>query len=302
MAENHQNHKYAYLDQLNTAALQDILRADIESPESGDDEAIFYILEVMKRRAQESPSNACPDLEKSWLEFQSVYNTPEGTGRSLYPGGLPDSVPQVRLAKSKGARRTMRRLLLVATFLVLLTVTLTVPAFGNLSILEMLGHWTEEQFAFDTADNAAQELSEKNGETSAFESSTGEALRLALQEHGIYADVVPHWLPEGFEMEREIRVSEVDLSKTLEFSAFYSDNSYYCIIGIISHIDDEFLSSYEKIDVSPKTYTVHGIQHYIFDNTETTTVAWNIDRLECSIITNYPDGMIKIIDSIYEED
>ena len=100
--------------------------------------------------------------------------------------------------------------------------------------------------------------------------------------------VVPHWLPEGFEMEREIRVSEVDLSKTLEFSAFYSDNSYYCIIGIISHIDDEFLSSYEKIDVSPKTYTVHGIQHYIFDNTETTTVAWNIDRLECSIITNYP--------------
>ena len=36
----------------------------------------------------------------------------------------------------------------------LLTVTLTVPAFGNLSILEMLGHWTEEQFTFRPATEA----------------------------------------------------------------------------------------------------------------------------------------------------
>lgn len=302
MAENHQNHKYAYLDQLSTAALQDILRADIESPESGDDEAIFYILEVMKRRAQESPSNACPDLEKSWLEFQSVYNTPEGTGRSLYPGGLPDSVQQVRPAKSKGTRRVLRKLLMVATFLVLLTVTLTVPAFGNMSILEMLGHWTEEQFAFDTADDAAQEPSEASGGTSAFESSTGEALRLALQEHGIYADVVPHWLPEGFVLQYEIQVSDVGLSKALEFSAFYSDDSYYCVINIISHSDDEFYKTYEKISPSPNIYTANDIQHYIFDNTSTVTVAWNVERLECSIITNYPNELIKIIDSIYTED
>ena len=296
MAENDQNHKYAYLDQLSTAALQDILRADVESPESGDDEAIFYILEVMKQRARESPQNACPDLEKRWLEFQSVYNTPEGDGRSLYPGGLPEPAPA---RPPKGARRTMRRLLLVAAFLVLLTVTLTVPAFGNMSILEMIGQWTEEQFTFRPAAEVSDGIP---GEAPALESSTGEALRLALQEHGIYADVVPHWLPEGLELEREIRVSEIELSKAFEFSAFYSDNSYYCVISIISHSDDEFFSSYEKMAPSPKTYTVHGIQHYIFDNTETATVAWNVDRLECSIITNYPDELLKVIDSIYEEE
>lgn len=296
MAENDQNHKYAYLDQLSTAALQDILRADVESPESGDDEAIFYILEVMKQRARESPQNACPDLEKRWLEFQSVYNTPEGDGRSLYPGGLPEPAPA---RPPKGARRTMRRLLLVAAFLVLLTVTLTVPAFGNMSILEMIGQWTEEQFTFRPAAEVSDGIP---GEAPALESSTGEALRLALQEHGIYADVVPHWLPEGLELEREIRVSEIELSKAFEFSAFYSDNSYYCVISIISHSDDEFFSSYEKMAPSPKTYTVHGIQHYIFDNTETATVAWNVDRLECSIVTNYPDELLKVIDSIYEEE
>ena len=302
MAENDQNHKYAYLDQLSTAALQDILRADIESPESGDDEAIFYILEVMKRRTQGPPLNACPDLEKSWSEFQSVYNTPEGAGKSLYPGGLPDPTPQARPAKSKSVRRTMRRLLLVATFLVLLTVTLTVPAFGNLSILEMLGHWTEEQFAFDTADDAAQEPSEEIGGTSAFESSTGEALRLELQEHGIYADVVPHWLPEGFELEDEVHVSEFNYSKALEFRAIYSNSGYYCVISIISHSDDNFYKAYEKLTPSPNIYTVDDVQYYILSNTTAVTVAWNVERLECSIITNYPDELIKVIDSIYEEE
>lgn len=296
MAENDQNHKYAYLDQLSTAALQDILRADVESPESGDDEAIFYILEVMKQRARESPQNACPDLEKRWLEFQSVYNTPEGDGRSLYPGGLPEPAPA---RPPKGARRTMRRLLLVAAFLVLLTVTLTVPAFGNMSILEMIGQWTEEQFTFRPAAEVSDGIP---GEAPALESSTGEALRLALREHGIYADVVPHWLPKGIELSEEIRVSEVELSKSIEFGAFYSTDSYYYIINIITHSDDEFLGSYEKMAPSPRTYTVHGIQHYIFDNTETATVAWNVDRLECSIVTNYPDELIEVIDSIYEEE
>ena len=295
MAENDQNHKYAYLDQLSTAALQDILRADVESPESGDDEAIFYILEVMKQRARESPQNACPDLEKRWLEFQSVYNTPEGDGRSLYPGGLPEPAPA---RPPKGARRTMRRLL-VAAFLVLLTVTLTVPAFGNMSILEMIGQWTEEQFTFRPAAEVSDGIP---GEASALESSTGEALRLALREHGIYADVVPHWLPEGLELRNGVQIVEFNYSRSFEFGAFYSDNSYYCVISITSHSDDEFFSSYEKMAPSPKTYTVHGIQHYIFDNTETATVAWNVDRLECSIVTNYPDELIKIIDSIYGEE
>lgn len=299
MAETDQNHKYAYLDQLSTAALQDILRADIESPESGDDEAIFYILEVMKRRAEESPPDAYPDLEQSWSDFQSIYNVPEGDGKSLYPGDPLDAVSTTRKVKSKGTRRVLRKLLMVATFLVLLTVTLTMPAFGNMSIIEMIGQWTEEQFTFRPATEVPDGIP---GESPALESSTGEALRGVLQEHGIYADVVPHWLPEGFELQYEVQVSDMGLSKALEFSAFYSDNSYYCVISIISHIDNEFYKTYEKLSPSPNIYTVNDVQHYIFDNTSTVTVAWNVDRLECSIITNYPDELIRIIDSIYEED
>lgn len=297
MAENNQGNKYAYLDQLSTPVLQNILRADIESPESGDDEAIFYILEVMRRRGQKTPLDSCPDLDQSWSDFQSIYNTPEGEGRSLYPED-PVSVHPSPLVKSKRPHRAARKLLLVAVLLVLLTVLMTVPAFGNSSILEMIGRWTEEQFTFTSADTEGDSVTE----TLSQELNTGEALRTALREHGIYADVVPHWLPDGFQLDGEIFVSEYESSKSTVFSAIYSSNErYYFIMNIVSHIGDELYRSYEKANTSPDFYTTEDIQHYIFANTTSTTIAWTVDYIECSIITNQPDEIFKVIDSIYEE-
>ena len=296
MAENNQGNKYAYLDQLSTPVLQNILRADIESPESCDDEAIFYILEVMRRRGQKTPLDSCPDLDQSWSDFQSIYNTPEGEGRSLYPED-PVSVHPSPLVKSKRPHRAARKLLLVAVLLVLLTVLMTVPAFGNSSILEMIGRWTEEQFTFTSADTEGDSVTE----TLSQELNTGEALRTALREHGIYADVVPHWLPDGFELDGEIFVSEFGPSKSITFGANYVFDKYYFIININDHIGDDLYRSYEKITSSPDFYTTENIQHYIFTNTSSITVTWSVDSLECSIITNQPDEIIKVIDSIYEE-
>ena len=61
MVEHDRREKYAYLDQLSTSELKKILRADAESPESGDVEAIFYILEVIERREREHPTGSRTD-------------------------------------------------------------------------------------------------------------------------------------------------------------------------------------------------------------------------------------------------
>ena len=90
VAEKNAKEKYAYLDQLSTKELQEILRADVDSPGRGDDEAIFYILEVMEKREQEHPSGSFPDLDACWQEFQTIYHTPEGEGQSLYPAEDPE--------------------------------------------------------------------------------------------------------------------------------------------------------------------------------------------------------------------
>ena len=85
MAESNQTNKYAYLSRLSTKELEAILRADAESPKAGNDEAISYILEVIEQREREHPSGSFPDIDSSWKEFQTIYNTPEGADQSLYP-------------------------------------------------------------------------------------------------------------------------------------------------------------------------------------------------------------------------
>ena len=85
MANHDEKNKYAYLDQLSTEELRQLLCADIDSPVNGDDEAIFYILEVIESREQAHPSSPFPDLGKSWKEFNELYNTPEAADISLYP-------------------------------------------------------------------------------------------------------------------------------------------------------------------------------------------------------------------------
>ena len=80
VATHEETNKYAYLDQLSTSELKKILRADAESPESGDVEAIFYILEVIERRKRKHPTGSHADIEQSWRDFQTIYNIPEGKG------------------------------------------------------------------------------------------------------------------------------------------------------------------------------------------------------------------------------
>lgn len=55
MANHDEKNKYAYLDQLSTEELRQLLCADIDSPVNGDDEAIFYILEVIESRETGPP-------------------------------------------------------------------------------------------------------------------------------------------------------------------------------------------------------------------------------------------------------
>ena len=150
MATHEETNKYAYLDQLSTSELKKILRADAESPESGDVEAIFYILEVIERREREHPTGSRPDIEQSWRDFQTVYNTPEGKGRSLYPCGLPEAAPAAKASSKTGVKR---RPLLVAAAAAVLVVILAVPVAGRDNLIGLIGKWTAEQFSFFSTDS-----------------------------------------------------------------------------------------------------------------------------------------------------
>lgn len=228
--------KYAYLDQLSTRELREILRADIDSPESGDDEAIFYILEVMEKREREHPSDASSDLDRCWNDFQTLYHTPEGAGRALYPTEDPE-VPKQRPSASPRGRRYLR--------------------------------W------------------------------------LVLAEYGITEDVVPTWMPEGFEIQGEVFVQEFSNPRNIQFFTLYSDGEDSVTVNIIKHVGVVEGKIYEKTTDNPEVHTTGGIEHHIFQSANgfaAWSAVWYNDDLECSINTTLTKSDLeKILDSIYEE-
>ena len=301
VAEKNAKEKYAYLDQLSTKELQEILRADVDSPGRGDDEAIFYILEVMEKREQEHPSGSFPDLDACWQEFQTIYHTPEGEGQSLYPAEDPDEAPAGAAPAGKPRRRVLRRWVLAAALLALLIASLAIPVAGYDNLLEMIGHWTSEQFTFMTADREDESGLITDSEDSA-ETDVGAELRQVLQECGITENVVPTWMPDGFELVNEISIREYPDFKKTEFYASYSDGEKFCHINITQAADLVQSQIYEKISGSPKPYVAGNVEYFIIQNTETVVAAWYIQNLECSITADFSKSdMERVIDSIYEE-
>lgn len=79
--------QFAYLDQLRTSKLEKIIRADVKSSHTLNDEVIFCILEVLTERAEEGPSREVFEEKRLWNDIQTIYHVPEGRGRTLYPEG-----------------------------------------------------------------------------------------------------------------------------------------------------------------------------------------------------------------------
>ena len=295
MAENSIPEKYAYLDQLSTKELQEILRADVDSPSGGDDEAIFYILEVMEKREHEHPSGSFPDVDNCWREFQTIYHTPEGEGQSLYPVEEDaDAVPAGR-----PRRRALRRGILAAAIVALLIGSLVIPVAGYDSLLEMIGHWTSEQFTFMTVDREDNTDLITDDEGSA-KTDVGAELRQVLQEYGVTQPVVPTWMPEGFEQVDEIFVEEYPEFGEAEFFASYSNGTEVCTINVIKRNDIVEGNIYEKVSSNPEIYVAGDVEHYIVSNENSNLAIWYIENLECTISTTIPEPDLKrVVNSIY---
>ena len=81
--ENKKN-TYAHLDRLSTEALEELLCADIKSPDDDDDEVVLHILEVIEQREKAIPTGRLSDVDKALEEFQTYYNIPEMNGVTLW--------------------------------------------------------------------------------------------------------------------------------------------------------------------------------------------------------------------------
>ncbi len=296
--------KYAYLDQLNTQQLEQLLRTYMDAPE-WDEEAIFHITEVIQAREREqAPAGGIPDADQAWAEFQEYYHIPEGEGLSLYPmgdgedGGEKEPPcpaapaahgPETRPPRGR-RRRWVRYVVLAAMFVTLLAVTIAYAS--GFDLFGAIGRWTAEIFRFDFAGQT--EGSPRSAEYQ-------EEIRAALAECGMPEELAPGWYPDGFEIVDGDIISDGDF-RSVYYRFINEDGKFYSIqiqsFLLNSRIE---IGGFEKGDGIAEPYTSGEKTFYILENEGIATATWTDETTAISIVGNISTNDIKtIIDTIGE--
>ena len=279
-----------YWDQLSTEQLEDILRADIASPNQTNDETVFHILEVLEKREKENPSGRLPDTDQAWQEFQKYYNIPEGEGESLYPirntqEKRSASVP----TKTRHVFRP-RKILVVAAVLILMFGGMLTAQAAGVDVFGAIGRWTEETFHFELPINHDDLAGE-----------TDYNLRNASQKAGLPGSVAPIWCPEGFIPKTPTNTHVEDYVDTAVFE-YINENenrSYFVDISYYYNSADVEATIFEKDGSEVVTYSINRGTFYIFSNIDVLAATWSNGHLSITIAGDLQlEELEKIIDSI----
>ena len=302
MAKSSGSEKYAYLNRLSTEQLEELLRADIESPESGDVDVIFHILEVIEKREEEHPTGRLPDEDRAWAEFQQYYNIPEGEGRSLYPTA-EESRPECEISKPHSGDVVhlypkLKLLGIVAAVVVgIFGMMITAQAAG-IDVFGAIGRWTDETFHFVSSSTGA--IQDSADATPGSEDTNGyQLLQAALEECGITEDLAPTWYPAEFEAS-DPKILSGKLSDAVHVSFSDGDEGFFNInIARYKSASNLATGTFEKDSASVEQYTSGAKTFYIMSNIDTITATWSEGLLVERISGNLQINEIKaVIDSI----
>lgn len=285
MVNKNQYGSDAYLEQLSTEQLEDILRADLASEDQENDEAVFHILEVLEKREKENPTGRLPDTNQAWKEFQQYYNIPEGEGESLYP--IRNNQEKRSASVPTKTRRVFRsrKILVVAAVLILMFGGMLTAQAAGVDVFGAIGRWTEEKFHFD--------IVQDNDRTLLFQETATQAK--------IPQDFVPTWVPDGFEG-AEPQVDTVENYMTSIICVYSNQEKTYSvdIEHYYNKADIETLVI-EKDDTNVCSYESNGKTFYIMSDMEYLTATWT-DGVFVETISGQlsMDEIKQIIDSIGE--
>ena len=287
--------KYAYLDQLSTQELEELLRADLSSAEDGQDDAIFHIVEVMLKREMDEPAGAIPDTDAAWKEFKQYYDIPEGSGLSLYPCGDADAIPSSAAGADPRPRARRRRILwrsslIVAAAMAALLCGMVAAQASGVDVFGTLGRWTNDTFRFISRYTAGEP---DDGMSPEYR----DIVRSTLAGWGA-EDLFPTWSPEGFEAS-EPRIISDNSSKNICVSYNSGDESFYFVQIIHYSSPIDINGTFEKDATSVEEYMSNSKLFYILSNIDTLTAAWSDGEFVVMIGGNLMlDDLKAIIDSI----
>lgn len=262
MAEQTRARKRAQLALLPTAQLEHMLLLSLE--DETDTETVQCILEILQQRKQPEEIDPQRALEK----LNQYYNTPDGTGQELY-----SSQPAASSAAPRKRRRSRWLTQIAACLAIIFLVMVAVQAAG-VNVFELLAGWSDSIFHFSFAGTPGQ--ADLPGTTTSAE--TDDSLRQALAQSSLPADLVPTWLPEGYQLTEQ---QQVDTAVTRGLRMTFTGQDGGCLqITVEANLDPAVGNAalYEKDAGDVETLVSHGREFYLFSNMGQWTGVWSDGR------------------------
>ena len=163
-------------------------------------------------------------------------------------------------------------------------------ALGKQNVFQTIGRWTkdlfcfgdlkETEFVFNTDHPGLQELYD------------------TVTELDVTQNVVPTWLPDGFEKER---IEKLSSPKGITVYAIFTDND--CEIQMNICVCTEVRDvQYQKDENIVDVVEVNGNATYVVRNNGRYCALWQSQNIECSIQADTQEILYKVINSIYRRD
>lgn len=304
MARKSGNEKYAYLDQLSTEQLEELLRADFDSNDESNVDIIFHILEVIEKREKSNPSGRLPDTNKAWEEFQQFYNIPEGDNMPLYHCGqdFEKKLHYPRfLIKQSQLQPWLKTGLVAMLSIIIFFSGMVVAQAAGVDVFGAIGQWTENTFRFVSIGGSKNDTNNQGTNVTPQNIQYSSDIQSALRQCGIDETLAPTWYPEGVTIS-EPQIYSNDDNDTVYFSFTDEDNKFFSI-GITHYHSAEYLKDFtlEKDNLPVEQYTSNSRTFYILSNDDTVTATWAYGSLIEIISGNLEINELKaIIDSIGE--
>lgn len=261
---NRSTRDFSQYDAMDDEQLQTILREDASKPEGEetDMEMLLYVMEVLAKRRNKR--NEGKDPETALESFKENYCTYDEISLISDPA-----------AKKHCGRNHWRKGLAAAAAALALVIgcSITASALG-FDVWETIAKWTQETFHFGYA---GQETD--GNDPSIAEELPYQKLQEALLEFHITQDIVPTWLPDGYEAV-DVRTVETPLQR--QFIAKYQCGDKIIKIWIADYLNSS-PNQIEQSESAIEVYESAGIKYYIFSDNDQLRAAWIAENYECYI-------------------
>lgn len=203
--------------------------------------------------------------------------------------GTPVASPEKKRSKLKV------RIVIIAAIFVCLLAEITAQASGRRGLLGTFVRITSE--IFQIGGSSADYAMIRTNPLEEGEQASYDTLQEAVDAFGIDAPIVPHEIPEKFELTEVVAANEY--GKIL-IRADYISNDGIFQIRYNENVDIDF-SNLEIENSDVKTYLSEGIKYFLLSDLGRQKAFWKNGELECRMSGNVSEEEMKeIIESTYE--